>query len=189
LSAKVSELNGQKSAAEQALAQAEAERSMVLLAPTSGEVSSVLVKSGQAAAASQTLVSIVPDDTKLVAQLLVKSESVGLVGVGRDVAIHLQAYPYQKFGVQKGVISSISRSAMNPQEVAFILGQAQVDPDPLYRIDVALASQQVSAYGRSELLKAGMTLDADLLLDRRSLIEWMFEPLIGMKKRFEDHRP
>lgn len=51
---------------------------------------------------------------------------------------------------------------------------------PLYRVQVKLDRQFVLAYGKDEPVKPGMALQADVLMDRRSLLEWVFEPLYGM---------
>jgi len=40
----------------------------------------------------------------------------------------------------------------------------------------------MSAYGRKQAFKAGMTLDADILQDRRRLIEWVIDPIISAAK-------
>ncbi len=53
----------------------------------------------------------------------------------------------------------------------------------MYRITVALERQQVQAYGQPQALAPGMQLDADVLLDRRRLIEWIFEPVLGVAGR------
>lgn len=53
----------------------------------------------------------------------------------------------------------------------------------MYRVEVQLAAQTIEAYGRPAALKAGMMLDADLLLDQRRMVEWIFEPLYGMGHR------
>ena len=55
--------------------------------------------------------------------------------------------------------------------------------EPLYRITVALDAQSVPAYGAAQPLAAGMQLDADVLLERRRLVEWLFEPLLGVAGR------
>ena len=55
--------------------------------------------------------------------------------------------------------------------------------EPLYRITVALDEQSVQAYGQTQPLAAGMQLDADVLLERRRLIEWIFEPLLSVAGR------
>ena len=55
--------------------------------------------------------------------------------------------------------------------------------EPLYRVKVALEAQTVAAYGRAEPLQAGMQVEADVLLDRRRLIEWVFEPVFSLAGR------
>jgi membrane fusion protein len=55
--------------------------------------------------------------------------------------------------------------------------------EPLYRITVSLDRQAVQAYGQAQPLVPGMRLDADVLLDRRRLIEWLFEPLLSVTGR------
>ena len=46
-----------------------------------------------------------------------------------------------------------------------------------------LPAQAIDAYGKPEPLKAGMQVEADILLDRRRLIEWIFEPLLSLSGR------
>jgi len=53
----------------------------------------------------------------------------------------------------------------------------------LYRITVALDQQTVAAYGQAQALSPGMQLEADVLLDRRRLIGWLFEPVLGIASR------
>jgi membrane fusion protein len=48
---------------------------------------------------------------------------------------------------------------------------------------VALASQQVVAFGESHLLRPGMTLEADIVHDVRGIWEWIFEPLLAIHAR------
>lgn len=185
--AKLNELHRQMAQGDQSLAQNEAERSVVLRAPYDGTVSSVLIKPGQAVSAGQALLSLVPRGSALQAQLLVPSRAIGFVHDGTDVALHYQAFPYQKFGVHHGRVTGVSRSALTPAEVTTLLGQ-QATNEPMYRVQVALSAQSIDAYGKGEALKPGMALDADLLLDRRRLIEWVFEPLYGMRRRAEGTR-
>jgi membrane fusion protein len=55
--------------------------------------------------------------------------------------------------------------------------------EPLYRIHVELASQQVMAYGEIHTLRPGMTLEADVIQDVRGIWEWVFEPLLAIHAR------
>ena len=127
------------------------------------------------------MLSILPRDSELEAELLVSSSAIGFVRKGTPVVLHYQAFPYQKFGVQHGAVLRVSRSALSPQEVASLLGR-QAPSEPLYRVEVRLGAQAIEANGEEYVLRPGMTVEADMLLDRRRMIEWIFEPLYGMAK-------
>ncbi len=141
---------------DQALAQNEVTRAAVLRAPQDGIVSSVMVKPGQAIAAGQIAIAIVPKDSALEAQLLVPSRAIGFVEPGNRVVLRYQAYPYQKFGLHGGRVKTVSRNAMTPQQVSNLFGQQT--SEAMYRIDVTLDAQSIEAYGRQEALRPGMAL-------------------------------
>ena len=163
------------------LAQNEAQRAWVLRAPRGGVVSSLLLKAGQTVTSGQPLLSILPQGSTLEAQLLVPSSSIGFVHPGQRVVLRYQAYPYQKFGLHAGVVHEVSRNALSPQEVTLLTGQ-QVGV-PMYRIIVRPDAQHIEAYGRPAALMPGMALQADILLDRRRLIDWVLDPLYGFGRR------
>lgn len=180
------QLRGQLAQLDASMAQNDVARETVLRATHAGTVASLLVEPGQAVAAGQSLLSILPKGSPLEAQLLVPSSAIGFVHKGTPVVLHYQAFPYQKFGVQHGTVVDVSRSALTPAEVTGLLGQ-QPPPVPLYRVEVALSTQSIEAYGKRQALLPGMALDADLLLDRRRMIEWIFEPLYGIAKHDGGH--
>jgi membrane fusion protein len=181
---KVSDLQHQLSQNDQALAQNELGRSAVVRAPEKGTVTGLIVARGQAIATGDRLMSIVPDGAPLRAELMVPSSAAGFVGVGTTVALHYQAFPYQKFGVQRGHVVDVSKGALTQHELTELLGG---DPpkEPMYRVVVALEAQSVMAYGKEAALKPGMALDADMMLDKRRIIEWALEPIYGMQRRSE----
>ncbi|HJR12881.1 MAG TPA: HlyD family efflux transporter periplasmic adaptor subunit [Rhodanobacteraceae bacterium] len=183
--AKANQLRGQLAQLGAQLAENEAEGGTVLRAPRAGIVSTFLVKVGQNVASGRPLLSILPQGSKLQAQLLVPSSAIGFVRAGTQVVLRYQAYPYQKFGQQYGQVVQVSRSALSPAEAATLLGQNVATP--LYRVLVSLDRQTISAYGKAEALKPGMVLNADLLLDRRSLWQWAFEPLYGLRQQLAAH--
>ncbi len=178
LASQRSALERQRAGIGQSMAQVEADRAAVLRAPQSGRVSAVLVAAGQAVAGGQALLAIVPRGSALEAQLLIPSHAAGFVRPGQRVAIHYAAYAYQKFGLQAGTVQQVTQNALTQAEVGALLG-GQVPPEALYRVRVRLDHQHVIAYGRQQTLKSGMALEADLMLERRRLLEWVFEPLYG----------
>ena len=68
-------------------------------------------------------------------------------------------------------------------EAAALLGQPV--KASFYRVLVRLHRQTVRAYGRWRPLQSGMALTADVMLDKRPLIDWIFQPLLGMKQRID----
>ena len=156
--------------------QAYASTDLVVVAPVTGVVATQVAKQGQTVQQNQPLLSVLPQNDHLEAELLVPSRAVGFMAAGDRVMLRYQAFPYQKFGHQPGRVSRISRSALTPSELEAISVTPQ-QSEPYYRITVALANQTVSAFGKSEALRPGMLVDADVLGESRSLLEWILEPL------------
>ncbi|KAB0635191.1 anibiotic ABC transporter [Burkholderia stagnalis] len=167
---------------DQSIAENEARRAVILRAPQASIVAALLAKPGQVVNAGQSVVSLLPQGAQLEAQLMVPSRAIGFVRPGARVVLRYQAYPFQKFGQQFGRVSDVSRTALSPQEVANLTGQTNV-PEQLYRVIVALDRQDIAAYGKREALRPGMALEADVLIDKRRLIEWVLEPLYALGRR------
>ncbi|MGZ2743134.1 HlyD family efflux transporter periplasmic adaptor subunit [Burkholderia stagnalis] len=167
---------------DQALAENEARRAVILRAPQASVVAALLAKPGQIVNAGQSAVSLLPQGAQLEAQLMVPSRAIGFVRSRARVVLRYEAYPFQKFGQQFGRVTEVSRTALSPQEVANLTGRTNV-PEQLYRVVVALDRQDIDAYGKREALRPGMALEADVLIDRRRLIEWVLEPLYALGRR------
>jgi len=162
-------------------AESEALTRIVIRAPQDGVMTSVLAERGQTATPATALASLVPADARLQAHLFAPSSAVGFVRSEQAVLLRYQAYPYQKFGHQAGHVMQVSRTPLQAAELASLALPAS--NEPLYRITVSLDQQAVQAYGQAQPLAPGMQLDADVLLDRRRLIEWIFEPVLSITGR------
>jgi membrane fusion protein len=163
-------------------AEQDAVRQLVVRAPQAGTVSAVLAEPGQSVSAASALANLVPEGAMLQAQLFAPSSAVGFVRPGQPVRLRFEAFPYQKFGHQQGRVVQVSRTPLATSELnALSLTQTGPVGEPLFRITVALDP----APQRSEPLPlvAGMRLDADVLLERRRLVEWLFAPLAGLSGR------
>lgn len=171
---------------EEQLAIAEAERQIVITAPQSGTVTSIQTEPGGAANPTVPLLSIVPDGAVLQAHLYSPSRAIGFIHSGQKVQIRYHAFPYQKFGLYNGTVLSVSQVALSPAELpkqlAGLTGILGAN-EPIYRIIVDLKRQAALAYGQSAPLYAGMRLEADLIIETRTLIEWVFDPLYTLAGR------
>lgn len=182
----IAQLERSVSSVNQQLTESEAKRRLVIRAPESGTATAVVANLGTAVEGSRPLVSIVPAGATLEAYLFAPSRAVGFVREGVPVRLRYQAYPYQKFGQASGRVESISRTALPAGEI-FTLGNPSSNnqnSEPYYRITVALDRQSITAYGRQQPLQAGMLLDADIMLERRRLYEWVLEPLFSLTGKF-----
>jgi len=179
--AQLAVIDGQATALEQARLERAVQSDSRVEAPASGLVAAVLVEPGQPVAGGTALLTVLPEGSPLEAHLHAPSRAIGFVRAGQEVRLRYPAFPFQKFGSHRGRVVSVSRSAHAPGELGYVPPDGS--REPLYRIKVALDSQDVIAYGRPEPLQSGMQVDADVLLDRRRLIEWLFDPLVSLAGR------
>ena len=160
-----------------------ARQTIVVRAPQDGTISAVVVEAGQTVASAGPMASLIPANTRLQAQLFAPSSAIGFVRPEQTVMLRYQAFPYQKFGHQGGRVVQVSRAPLQSAELAGLPVPGAAAGEPLYRITVNLDKQDVTAYGTAQALAPGMQLDADVVLDRRRLIEWIFEPVLGIASR------
>ncbi|MGH9439883.1 MAG: HlyD family secretion protein, partial [Terriglobia bacterium] len=135
---------------------------VVVRAPAAGTVSSVMARLGENVVPQTPLVSILPHGSVLEARLLVPTAAIGFVHAGESVRLSYSAFPYEQFGLYHGTVRQVSRSIITPGEL-----DLPVNPHaPYYLIIASLAEPYVRAYGRNLPMTAGMTLSADIVLDR-----------------------
>jgi membrane fusion protein len=165
---------------EQRTIDAEARRVQLVSSPVSGRVAALPVSVGQAVSTGATVAVVIPEGAKLEAELLAPSRAAGFIRPGQDVRLMLQAFPYQRFGAVKGEIKAVSTTVLGPTEIAIPGLDIR---EPVFRIRVSLSREDIEAYGEAIPLQPGMVLSADIVFDRRSLIQWLFDPLFAVAKR------
>lgn len=168
------------SALDQDRIEAESRRETLLVAPQSGVVTALATDRGKLAIAGQPILSILPEGSALQAELYIPARSAGFVREGSQTLLQYQAFPYQKFGTHEASVIKISRTAVAANELPFPAPQGEL----FYVATVKLAKQTVTAYGKEQPLQSGMLVDANILLDKRTLFEWVFEPLYSISGRW-----
>ena len=168
-----------------ALAQERVERAVqyraTIASPADGLIAAVLVEPGQAIMPGTIVATLIPSGSRLEAHLFAPSRSIGFVRAGQEVLLRFLAFPHQKFGSHPAKIVAVTRNPMPPADLGF--APPDGSREPLYRIKAELSAQSINAYGQQETLHAGMQVEADIQLDRRRLIEWIFEPLLSLAGR------
>ena len=176
----VDQISRQISEVQQTLATEDAKRETVIRAPITGTVTNIAVSQGQSVAADALLATVLPKGSVLHVELLVPTRAIGFVTKGKEVVMRYEAFPFERFGQYHGVISDVSQTVWSAGE--------KIGPmtarEPVYRVTVTLEQQTVSALGQTVPLRSGMLVNADILLEKRSLFEWIFEPVIQLRGRF-----
>jgi membrane fusion protein len=165
---------------EQRMNDAEAHRVQFVLSPVAGRVAALPVAAGQPISPGGTVAVVIPDGARLEAELLAPSSAAGFIRPGQETRLMLQAFPHQRFGTVKGSIKTISRTVLGPTEIS--IPGLKIE-EPVFRVRVALAREDIHAYGEAIPLQPGMLLTADVVFDRRSLIRWLFDPLFAVAER------
>ncbi len=175
----VDQVSRQLSEIQEGLASAEARRETVIKAPMSGTVTNIAVAKGQSVPADTPLATVLPKGSGLHVELLVPSRAIGFVTKGQQVVLRYEAFPHERFGQYHGTVAEIGRNVWSPGER---IGPLTVK-EPVYRVDVKLERQSVVALGNEIPLRPGMLVNADILLERRTLLEWLFEPVLQLRGR------
>ena len=164
---------------QQTMVQEEAKRETIIKAPITGVVTNITVSTGQSVAADAAFATILPAGSKLQVELLVPTRAIGFVTKGKEVSIRYEAFPYERFGQYRGVIADVSQTVWSPGDK---IGPLTVR-EPAYRITAKIDRQTVEAMGQEIPLRSGMLVNADILLEKKSLLEWVFEPVLQLRGR------
>lgn len=173
--AQVANTQSSRESLSQQQAQADLARGYVLTSPVDGVVTALVARLGQPAATDQQLMMIVPIQAKPRVELNVPTTAAAFLRPGQEARLSIDAFPYQTYGTVVAHIATISKAA--------ITRQGPNGPTPVYLVTATLSEPWVMAFGQRQPLLPGMTLSARIITEKRSLIEWLFEPLFAVRGR------
>lgn len=156
-----------------------ARRQRIVRAEQAGRIAGVLTEAGQPVLADQRLASLLPAGSKMEVELYAPTSAAGFVRTGTPVLLRYDAFPYQKFGQFRGQVREISFNTITPAQLPQVHGR-EGGSEPMYRIRVQLDAQALAVSGALLELKPGMQVSATLVLEHRSVAEWILEPLLGI---------
>jgi HlyD family secretion protein len=137
---------------------------VVIKAPVRGTVLELKAQTGQVAPANETLLKIVPTDD-LQAKVFTPSKDLAFIRPGQEAKIGFTAYDPSIYGYLKGNVSRISEDALPPTpEVNF----------SNFPVTIALHSQFLETKGKRFALQPGMSLTAQIKLQKRSVLQLIF---------------
>ena len=123
------------------------------------------------------LATLVPRDEKLKAEVWVSNEDIGFVRPGQPVKLKFATYPFQKYGMGQGTVEHVSADAQSEEE-ARDKGLQGAGQRPLrYKALVTLDASALETDGVKHPLSVGMQTTAEILLGRRTVMEYLLSPV------------
>jgi len=148
-----------------------------LRAPQAGIVKDLATHTpGTVVSPGTIMLTIVPHDEPLLAEVWVNNADSGFVGVAQKARIKVDAYPFQKYGMLDGVVRHVTHDASTDGGERKS-GGATVPPGLAYRALIALGTEHGDTKGAPLKLTPGMQVAAEIHLGERSVIEYLLSPI------------
>ncbi|MBS1161151.1 MAG: type secretion rane fusion protein, HlyD family [Proteobacteria bacterium] len=125
------------------------------------------------------LLTLVPQDDILRAEVWVTNEDIGFVRKGQPVKLKFAAFPFQKYGMVEGIVENVSADASDNNTGN---GNTQTDPAKksqtlVYKALVALKQMSLEMDSQRFALSAGMQTNAEIWLGDRTVMEYLLSPV------------
>lgn len=158
-----------------------------LKAPQAGIVKDVATHTiGSVVSPGTILLTLVPIDEPLQAEIMINNDDVGFVHEGQSVKVKLAAYPFQKYGMVDGTVTHVSADASDGQSQGKQNQTSQgATNNPTgdqagYKAIVTLNKQALTASGKTFNLTPGMQVAAEINQGKRTIMEYLLSPVQGV---------
>ena len=152
-----------------------------LRAPQAGVVKDLATHTaGSVLSPGSVLMTLVPINESLQAEVWVKNEDIGFVHKGQPVKIKLAAFQFQKYGMVDGEVIQVSAdandsntNAAKQQREGSRNGEVALD----YRTLVRLKTQTLDTETEQMPLSPGMQIAAEIKLSDQTVLEYLLSPV------------
>jgi len=158
----------------------------VLRAPNDATVLEVAARpQGAVVREAEPMIRLVPAGAPLVAEVEIDTRDVARVSLGDPVSLKFEALPWQQYGLARGMLKTLTpdavedRSARETAEDMTAPGmKTQMRQSAIhYRARIALTEQNFRNLPPGFELRPGMRLVADIKIGRRSILQYVLNPL------------
>ncbi len=150
-----------------------------LKAPQAGIIKDLATHTrGTVVSPGTVMMTLVPHDEPLQAEILVKNEDVGFVYPNQKTRVKLAAYPFQKYGMIEGTVIYVGADASDGASSAADKGKDQkAAPQLTYKALVRLGAQSLEIEGEKLRLSPGMQVIAEIHQGQRTVMEYLLSPV------------
>ncbi|WP_069942939.1 HlyD family type I secretion periplasmic adaptor subunit [Pseudomonas putida] len=142
-------------------------RLKVLTSPVDGTVQQLAIHTqGGVVTPAQTLMVVVPTGQPVEVEVRIENKDIGFVYPGQSVEVKVETFTFTKYGVVPGVVQSVSHDAIEDERRGLI-----------YSARIKLSKEALHVGGKTLPLTAGMSVRAEVIVDRRRVISYFLSPL------------
>ena len=154
-------------------------RYLELRAPQDGVVKDLATHTiGTVTSPGTILMTLVPRDENLRAEVWVKNDDIGFVRKALPVKLKLATFTFQKYGMVQGEVAHVSADSADRSAAPATQGPAKSAGEPLaYRTLVDLKHQFLDVNGEKFRLAPGMQVSAEIHLGTRTVLEYLLSPV------------
>ncbi len=139
-----------------------------IVAPTDGYIDKLHIHTiGGIVTPAQQLIALTPIEKPLLIKAQVLNKDIGFIRAGMPVSIKIDAFDFQKYGILKGKVKSISKNSINDEQLGLI-----------YEVYILPEQDTLLVEGKEQKITTGMTLNAEIEVNKRRIIEFFIYPLI-----------
>ncbi len=139
-----------------------------LKAPVTGVIQELAVHTvGGVVTPAQSLMVIVPEDHPLDIEAWILNKDIGFVEAEQSAQIKLDTFPFTRYGTLAGIVSHISRDAVEHESLGFG-----------YPARISMTSRKMRIDGKLINLSPGMDVTVEIKTGKRRLIEYVLSPLL-----------
>jgi hemolysin D len=165
----------------------------LLTASVSGMVQQLVVHTvGGVVTPGQTLMVIVPSDSRLEIEAMVSNRDIGFVHAGDEVEIKVDTFDFTRYGLLHGQVLSISSDSIvrdtpsdKPADKSASGSSATSEPkgqELTYAARISLDRTQMQVEDKMVNLSPGMAVTAEIKTGSRRIISYLLSPLIRYKE-------
>jgi hemolysin D len=153
-----------------------------LKAPQAGVIKDLATHTpGTAVSPGTVLMTLVPNNEALHAEVWLKNEDAGFVHEGQAVKVKLMAYPFQKYGMLDGEVTQVSADATdkpNQQQQNNADANMNTATTPsTYKTIIKLNQQHLTIDQDRLNMTAGMQVAAEIKLADQTVMEYLLSPV------------
>jgi adhesin transport system membrane fusion protein len=145
----------------------------IIRSPVDGVIKELFVHTiGSSVQASADIMTIVPDNYEMIAEVKVKPEEIAKLHIGQDVKLKVTAFDYSIYGDLEGKITNISPDTIIDKDTG----------DSHYLIYVKTKKNYLNNNEKYKI-KVGMMVNADILVGKKSIMSFLLKPILKTTQR------